>query len=63
MNDLVDAYIEFLLQMKGFEKPEMPKFDQSAYTENEYINLMKFIEEEYKYVDDLQLSLDFLKGE
>ena len=63
MNDLVNAYVEFLLQMKGFEKPKMPQFDETAYTENEYVSLINFIEEEYKYIDDLQLTLDFLKGD
>ena len=63
MKELVDAYIEFLLQMKGFEKPEMPKIDETAYTESEYVILIKFIEEDYKYVDDFKLTIDFLKGD
>lgn len=63
MYDLVEAYVEFLLGMKEFEKPEMPKFDVSAYTESEYLSVMEFIENDYKYLDDLRLTESFLKGD
>ena len=63
MYDLVNAYVDFLLGMKDFEKPEMPKFNESAYTESEYVSLMEYIENDYKYIDDFRVTIDFLKGE
>ena len=63
MYDLVEAYVDFLLSMKEFEKPKMPKFDASAYTESEYLSVMEFIENDYKYIDDLLLTERFLKGD
>ena len=63
MNGLVEAYIEFLHSFTGLERPIMPKFDVSAYTESEYLNAINEINSNYEFVDDLSITEHFLKGD
>ena len=57
------AYIEFLSKFRYVNRPKMPNFDVSAYTDNEYKIAIHKIEEDFQYIDDLQLTEKYLKGE
>lgn len=63
MNDYVEAYIEFLQNFQELERPVMPKFDVSAYTESEYVTAINEVVREYEYIDDLGVTEHFLKGD
>ncbi len=63
MIEQVQAYIEFLSKFRSIERPKMPIFDVSAYTDNEYNIAIHKIDEDFQYIDDLQLTLEYLKGE
>lgn len=63
MNEQVCAYIEYLQQIKQVNKPKMPKFDERAYTENEYVKAINSIENDFKFVDSIAVTERYLKGE
>jgi len=63
MNEFVDAYIEFLQNFRELERPIMPKFDVSAYTESEYVTAISNTMREYENIDDLGVTEHFLKGD
>ena len=63
MNEIVDAYIKFLLNSRELIRPAMPKFDVSAYTESEYVTAINDVMREYEYIDDLGVTEHFLKGD
>ena len=63
MNDYVEAYIVFLLNSRELVRPVMPKFNVSAYTENEYVTAINEIVKDYEFVDDMEVLEHFLKGE
>ena len=62
MNDEVLAYIEFLSHFKGIDKPTMPNFDVSAYTENEYLNAIENVVDDYSMIADFDITINHLKG-
>ena len=62
MNEIAEAYIKFLSCFKTVNKPLMPKFDVHAYTESEYLNAIYSINKELEKIDDLNLTIQFLKG-
>lgn len=63
MVNLVEAYIEFLQNFHELERPLMPKFNISAYTESEYVGAVDELIREYEFVDDLSITEHFLKGD
>ena len=63
MDEQVNAYIEFIGNMRQVNKPTMPKFDLSAYTENEYVKEVRSLEKEFENTDSVDLTIAFLKGE
>ena len=63
MNELVDAYIDFLISIKEVNKHPMPNIDVNAYTESEYLYAMREINDAFKDVDDLHITENFVKGE
>lgn len=63
MIEFVNAYIEFLQNFAEVERPLMPKFDVSAYTESEYVTAINDVMREYEYIDDLGVTEHFLKGD
>lgn len=58
-----EAYIEFLNNFTQVEKPKMPYFELSAYTDNEYLNAINVINNEFDEIDEMYLTLEYLKGE
>ena len=63
MIDLVEAYIEFLQNFTELERPLIPKFDVTAYTESEYVSAVEDILKDCEYIDDLSITEHFLKGD
>ncbi len=59
----VEEYIRFLQNFGEVVRPQMPNFDISAYTDSEYTNALGLIMEDYKFVDDYELTIKYLKGE
>lgn len=63
MNKLVEAYVQYVENIKIVKKPKMPSFDISAYTDNEYINAIDNVMKDYSNVDDFTITERFLKGD
>ena len=63
MNELAIAYIEYLANLKGLKLPKMPKFNTSAYTDNEYLNAIDALMRDYDKVDDVRVTENFIKGD
>lgn len=63
MNEEIREYIDYLLTFGRVQKPKMPKFDLSAYNDNEYIFALQDIMYDYDAVDDLYLTLEYLQGD
>lgn len=63
MDELVSAYIDYILNLKEVLKPPMPQFDVSAYTDSEYTNALMGSLASFDLVDDTYLTIEFLKGE
>lgn len=63
MNEINIAYIEFLLKFNQLERPIMPKFNISAYTDSEYLIAIKDVESAYSFIDDISVTEQFLKGD
>ncbi len=45
------------------DKPIMPKFDLSAYTDNEYLLTINELNEDFDLILDEEVYSDYLKGE
>ena len=63
MDEEIMAYQEYLLNFGVVKKPQMPKFDVSAYTENEYLSLIFDLMKDFDLVDDEYLTIKHLKGD
>lgn len=55
------AYIEYLERFAEITKPEMPTFNHSAYTDNEYISAINSVMEDYENIFDFDITLKYLK--
>lgn len=62
MKDEIGAYVEYLLNFRTVNKPPLPKFDVSAYTDNEYQSLVLELMNNYALIDDEYLTINYLKG-
>ncbi len=62
MNEEIREYIVYLSRFLEIKKPKMPNFDISAYTDNEYTLAIDEIMNDFSSVDDLYLTLEYLKG-
>jgi len=58
-----EAYIEYLKNFNYVQKPKMPNFNVFAYTENEYLNAIYSINKDFECINDVELTLKYLKGE
>ena len=63
MDEEIKEYQNYLFNFGMIEKPLMPKFDLLAYTDNEYLYAINSIMEEFKCIDDFQLTINYLRGE
>lgn len=62
MNEEIEEYVKYLSSFSMVEKPVMPKFNISAYTDNEYLNAIYDLMEDFDNVFDEYLTIDHLKG-
>ena len=62
MDEEIREYEKYLASFGLIEKPQMPKFDISAYTDNEYLSVVYNLLKDYDNVDDEYLTIDYLKG-
>ena len=63
MNEEVYEYIKYLLDIVNIDKPNMPKFDTQAYTDNEYALEIEELNGEFDIIDDLDLTIEHLQGD
>ena len=63
MNDEVSAYVEYLLKFGEITRPQMPKFDYSAYSDNEYKTAIHQVMKDFENVDDFTVTIEHLKGD
>ena len=61
MNEEIYAYQQYLLNFRIVKKPSMPKFNVSAYTDNEYKSLI-FSLSNFEKLDEEYLTIQYLKG-
>ena len=62
MYEEIREYEKYLASFGLVKKPRMPKFDISAYTDNEYLSVVYNLLKEYDNVDDEYLIINYLKG-
>lgn len=63
MHKEIDEYQKYLTGFIGVKKPKMPKFNTSAYTDNEYLCAVGALMEDYDRIYDEYLTIRYLKGE
>ena len=63
MSDEVREYIEYIAKLKEIQKPKMPTFSISAYTDSEYTQAIDAVMKDYENIDDFYLTLQHLKGD
>ncbi len=63
MNEEIMEYEKYLLNFGEVKKPLMPKFDELAYTDYEYISAIEILMAEYDLIDDEYLTIQHLKGD
>ena len=63
MDKEIMEYEKYLLNFGMVKKPEMPKFDVSAYTDNEYLSALFESISAFDLIDDEYLTIKHLKGE
>ena len=63
MNEEIMAYEEYLLNFGVVKKPQMPKFDFRAYTDNEYTSIIFELLNDFDLIDDEYLTIAHLKGD
>ncbi len=59
----MEEYQKYLLNFGVVEKPKMPKFNCSAYTDIEYLSEIFALQNDFDKFDDEYLALKHLKGE
>ena len=63
MYEEIQEYEKYLLNFGVVTKPVMPKFDERAYTDNEYISALFESLTAFDCVDDEYLTIMHLKGD
>ena len=63
MNEEIEEYEKYLLSFGMVEKPPMPKFNESAYTDNEYLSIIFDLMKDFDLLDDEYLTIQHLKGD
>ena len=62
MFEEIKEYERYLLNFRTVNKPKMPNFDISAYTDSKYILAISELEKDFNLVDDFLLTIAYLKG-
>lgn len=63
MDEEINAYIKYLLDFGMVKKPIMPKFDVTAYTDNEYLSAIFQSLRDFDFFDDEYLTVEHLRGD
>ena len=63
MSEGIEEYEKYLASFGMVEKPQMPKFDTSAYTDNEYLSAVYNLLKDYDQLEDEAITIAYLKGE
>lgn len=63
MTEEINEYLRYLLDFRMVEKPQMPKFNHLAYTDNEYVLAIEEIMQDFNLQEDESLSVKHLKGD
>ena len=63
MSEEINEYLRYLLDFRMVEKPQMPKFNHLAYTDNEYVLAIEEIMQDFNLPEDESLSVKHLKGD
>ena len=63
MHDEIMEYMKYLSTFAVVNKPEMPKFNLQAYTDNEYLLAIDDIIKCFNSFDDEHLTIARLKGD
>ena len=59
----INEYEKYLLNFGVLNKPKMPKFNVSAYTDNEYTLAIFDILRDFDLFDDMYLTVNRFKGD
>ena len=62
MNEEIEEYAKYLLNFGCVNKPLMPKFNVSAYTESEYLSVVFEWQKLFNF-DEENITVKYLKGE
>ena len=62
MEQEIFAYLEYLSTFTELTRPAMPNFNLFAYSDSEYTNAINVIMQDYQNVDDIDVTLERLKG-
>ena len=62
MEQEILAYMEYLSTFTELTRPEMPNFNLSAYSDSEYTNAINSVMKDYENVDDIDVTIERLKG-
>lgn len=63
MKEEIREYINYLASINEIKKTKMPKFDLSAYNDNEYKYAIEELMLDFEMLDELYLTLKYLKGD
>ncbi|MBE5741028.1 MAG: hypothetical protein E7351_00625 [Clostridiales bacterium] len=63
MNEEINAYVEYIKKIGTVHRPKMPKFDISAYSDNEYLSAIEGLNVDFDAIDDEYLTIRHLKGD
>lgn len=63
MSEEIIAYENYLLNFGEVRRPAMPKFNELAYTDSEYLSAIFSSLTDFEFVDDEYLTIQHLKGE
>ena len=59
----IEAFETYLTSFRSIKKPQMPNFNISAYTDNEYVCAIEEIMFGSDLLDDEYLTIRYLKGD
>ncbi len=62
MREEIGEYEKYLASFNSVDKPQMPRFDVSAYNDNEYLAVVNELLLDFDSVDDMYLTIQYLKG-
>ena len=62
MEQEIFAYMEYLSSFTELTRPSMPNFNLFAYSDSEYTNAINSVMKDYESIDDIDVTIERLKG-